>query len=152
MPITIDGLDDLSTLLTQRAPQSAKRYLKKCLDGGADIFKAEAEANAPKESGTLAGNIVTKTEFESGDGDTSLTIKIGPKKGIKWGSLQEFGSQDVRGEDKNGKPFHHTAQPAQRWLTNTYLDNRERVLSVIGTEMIGLLQDLENNTPHKWGR
>lgn len=144
MPIVVEGLDQLSDMLTNIAPTAAKRWMRKVVGEGADVTQKAVEDNAPVYVGVLEESIVQRASFESGDGETELTIDIGPKKGIFWGSIQEFGSQEVEGTDKNGKHFHHTAQPAQRWVTHAWEDSRDRVLDVVATGMVGLLQDLEN--------
>lgn len=144
MGIEIDGLAELSEILTTKTAAAAKRYLKRAGDAGAEVFKTAAEESAPTGIGILEELIVTKTHWESGDGTTELTIDIGPAKQAYWGMFQEFGTQEVEGTDKNGKRFVHAAQPAQRWLTQAFEGSKEQALSAFGTEAIGILQDLEN--------
>lgn len=144
MPIEIEGLKELSEMLTEIAPRAAKRYLKNACQKGADVFKEAAEESAPTGIGILEESIVTQTHWDEGEGTTNLEIDIGPLRSVFWSHLQEFGTQDVTGTDKNGKPFHHTAQPAQRWLTHAFEGSRDRALDVVATELTGLLMDLEN--------
>jgi HK97 gp10 family phage protein len=144
MPIEIEGLSQLSEKLTQLKQNAAKRYLLKAVQEGADVFKEAAEEDAPVYIGVLEESIVTKTSWSQGDGETTLDIDIGPTKQAFWGELQEFGTQDVHGVDKNGKPFHHTAQRPQRWLTNAFESNKDAALDKVATAMTGLLMDLEN--------
>lgn len=144
MPIEIEGLKELSEMLTTIAPRAAKRYLKNACQKGADVFKEAAEESAPTGIGILEELIVTKTHWDDGDGTTNLEIDIGPTKQAYWGMFQEFGTQEISGTDRNGKPFHHAAQPAQRWLTHAFEGSRDQALNVVATEMTGLLMDLEN--------
>jgi HK97 gp10 family phage protein len=146
MPVEIEGLAELSEMLTNIAPSTAKRYMRKAVGAGADIVQEELKDSAPTGIGILEESIVQKASFDDNDdeGTTTLEIDIGPTKQAYWGMFQEFGTQEVVGVDRKGRKFHHTAQPAQRWMTNGWLGCRDAVLDKVATEMTGLLMDLEN--------
>lgn len=146
MGIEIEGLSELSDMLTDIAPSAARRYMRKALGAGADVVQEAAEDTAPEGIGILEESIVQKAIWSSDDdaGTTTLEIDIGPTKHAFWGMFQEFGTQEVIGTDENGKPFHHTAQPGQHWLQRAWESSKDRCLDVVATEMTGLQQDLEN--------
>jgi HK97 gp10 family phage protein len=147
MPIEIEGLEKLSDMLSNIAPTAARRYMRKAVGTGATIVQGELKESAPAHIGVLEESIVQKASWDTSDDSSEiLTVDIGPTKQAFWGMFQEFGTQDVVGVDKNGKKFHHTAQPAQRWMTNAWLGCRDRVLDVVATELTGLLMDLENKS------
>jgi len=144
MSIRIDGLSRLSEMLTNIAPTKAKRKMREALSEGADVVQNAAEESAPVYIGYLEESIVQKGSWESGEGTTTLTVDIGPTKKAFWGMFQEFGTQDVSGTTKKGKPFHHTAQPAQHWLTRSWEGSRDEVLDTIKNEMTALIVELDN--------
>ncbi len=145
MKLEIEGLADLSNLLTQEAPRAAKRYLGRAADPAVEVVLDAMRETVPVGIGILEEELSSEKQFEDVDGATVLTVNIGPNKpSSKWGSLQEFGSQDVEGTDESGKHFHHTAQPGQHWMGRAWESSKDKVLDVFATEAIGILQDLEN--------
>jgi HK97 gp10 family phage protein len=128
---SIEGLNELSTMLTEIAPASAKRYMRKALGAGADVVQEAAETTVPVDVGILEESIVQKASFSDDDdaGTTTLTVDIGPTKQAFWGSLQEFGTRFQQG---------------QHWLGRAWESCKGEVLSRVGTEMTGLLLDLGN--------
>jgi hypothetical protein len=143
--VKIEGLAELSELLTQEAPRAAKRYLSRAADPAAQVVLDALHETVPVSIGILEEELGTEKHFEDDGPDTVLTVEIGPfKPSSKWGSLQEFGSQDVEGTDANGKHFHHTAQPGQHWVGRAWEASRDKVLDVFATEATGILLDLQN--------
>lgn len=127
MPITIDGLSELSQMLTQESVRTAKRYLLNVAKPAAAIVVAALEESAPEETGRLEGGIDFQSRFSGGDG-TTLTIKIGPARNTFWGMFQEFGTHD---------------QPAQHWMAGAWERCQDKCLSVFGTEALARLADME---------
>jgi hypothetical protein len=145
MPITIDGLTKLEDLLQNETPRAAKRYISRCMEPVAQVVvdAAEQTAGGFRGVGILEESISTEKTRMAGD-DFSAEISIGPLKGIFWGSIQEFGSQDVEGTTKSGKHFHHGATPAAHWLTRAWESCKEECLNAFRFEATKLLVDLEN--------
>lgn len=144
MPIEIEGLADLSNVLTTLVPAAAKRYLSRAGDAAASVVVEALEESAPTEIGILEESVVSQKKWGTEDDQTTMDIDIGPTKQAYWGMFQEFGTQEVTGTDKDGKPFHHAAQPAQHWIGRGWEGCKEKTLDVFATEAIGILQDLEN--------
>lgn len=126
--ITIDGLSELSQMLTEMAPQAAKRWLQKTAAPATQVVIDAAQQTVPVDIGVLEEAITSEKHWQSGD-ETVLEIYIGPKKGYFWGSLQEYGT--------------HT-NPPQFWLTRAWESCKNKCRDVWATELVGLLQDLEN--------
>lgn len=130
MPITIDGLEELSQLLTEEAPKAAKRYLLRAMDKAADVVVDALGETVPVELGVLEEAIVKKTDWDStDDGETQLTVAIGPLRQAFWGMFREFGTR---------------FQVGIHWMGRAWGDCKSRVLSVFETEATGILMDLEN--------
>lgn len=143
MSVEIEGLKELSEVLTTLAPAAAKRYLSRAGEAAAEVVVEALEESAPTGIGILEESITTKKTWEDGD-QTTMEINIGPTKHAFWGMFQEFGTQDVEGTDKEGKHFHHAAQPAQHWMGRAFESSKDRCLDVFSTEALGILADLEN--------
>ena len=145
MSVEIEGLAELSELLTQEAPRAAKRYLARAADPAAQVVLDAMQETVPVDIGILEEELGKEKSFEDVNGATVLTVNIGPfKPSSKWGMLQEFGSQDVEGTDKSGRHFHHTAQPGQHWMGRAWEASKDKVLDVFATEATGILLDLQN--------
>jgi HK97 gp10 family phage protein len=129
MAIEIDGLADLSDMLTTLAPRAAKRYLKKAADPAAQVVLDALKDTVPVGVGILEEELTYSTRFEDVGEDTVLTVKIGPKRSAFYGSLQEFGTRFQKG---------------QHWMGRAWESCKDRVLSVFATEALGILADLEN--------
>jgi hypothetical protein len=143
--VQIEGLAELSDLLTQEAPRAAKRYLNRAADPATEVVLDAMRDTVPVGIGILEEELGSDKHFEDVAGATVLTVDIGPfKPSSKWGSLQEFGSQDVEGTDSAGRHFHHTAQPGQHWVGRAWEASKEKVLEVFATEATGILLDLQN--------
>jgi len=127
MPITIDGLDELSTLLTEETARTAKRYLLRVAQPAADVVIDEMKQTAPEMTQRLEEGIGSQSRFTNGD-QTNLTITIGPAWETFWGAFQEFGS---------------STYPAQHWMERAWESSKDKALSVFATEATAMLMDLE---------
>jgi HK97 gp10 family phage protein len=127
--ITIDGLAELSNLLTEITPQAAKRYLSRCAEPAAQVVLDAMAETVPVGVGILEELLGWQKHWSSDGDETTMEIEIGPLKPAFWGSLQEFGT---------------ATQPAQHWFGSAWESCRDECLNVFVTEAIGLLQDLEN--------
>ena len=143
--IKIEGLAELSELLTQEAPRASKRYLNRAADPATEVVLDALHETVPVGIGILEEELGSEKHFEDSNGATTLTVDIGPfKPSSRWGSQQEFGSQDVEGTDSAGRHFHHTAQPGQHWMGRAWEACRDKVQDVFATEATGILLDLQN--------
>lgn len=132
MPIVIEGLAELSELLTQESPKAAKRYLSKAAEPATEVVLDALKETVPVELGILEEELGSEKHFEDDGTATVMTIKIGPKKDMAashYGSLQEWGTRFQRG---------------QHWMTRAWESCKNRVLDVFATEAIGIEMDLEN--------
>jgi hypothetical protein len=127
--VTIDGLDELSNLLTELTPQAAKRYLSRCAEPAAQVVLDAMAETVPVGVGILEEQLGWQKHWGSDGDQTTLEIEIGPLKDVFWGSIQEFGS---------------VFQPARHWFGRAWESSKDECLNVFATEAIGLLQDLEN--------
>jgi HK97 gp10 family phage protein len=127
MPITIDGLSELSEMLTQQSVRTAKRYLLNVAKPAADVVVDAMQATAPEMTGRLDAEIGYQSKFTGGD-ETTLTVKIGPALATFWGMFQEFGTAH---------------QPARHWMQRAWEASQDKCLSVFGTEALARLADME---------
>jgi HK97 gp10 family phage protein len=126
--IEIEGLADLSDMLTTMSPRAAKRWLLRAVEPAAQVVLDAMHETVPVEVGILEERLGYDKEFTNGD-ETTLTVNIGPMKGIFWGSLQEFGTRSQQG---------------QHWMGRAWESSNNRCLDVFATEALGILADLEN--------
>ena len=131
MSIQIEGLAELSTLLTEQTPRAAKRYLSRCADPAAQVVLDAMKQTVPVGVGILEEELTYSKSFDDVGEDTVLTVNIGPKRSAFWGSLQEFGTRFQQG---------------QHWMGRAWESCKDKCLDVFATEAIGILQDLENKT------
>jgi HK97 gp10 family phage protein len=129
MPIVIEGLAELSTLLTELAPAAAKRYLSRAAEPAAQVVIDAMEQTVPVGVGILEEELGWQKKWIDGGDETTLEINIGPLKPAFWGSLQEFGTR---------------YQVGQHWLGRAWESSKDECLSVFSTEALGILADLEN--------
>jgi hypothetical protein len=127
--VHIDGLAELSNLLTELTPQAAKRYLSRCAEPAAQVVLDAMAETVPVGVGILEEMLGWQKHWGSDGDETPMEIEIGPLKPAFWGSLQEFGT---------------ATQPATHWFGNAWMGCRDKVLNVFVTECTGLLMDLEN--------
>lgn len=143
MAIVIDGLKELSDKLASMPATAAKRYLSRAGEAATEVVVEALQESAPVGIGILEKSITSQKKWLDG-AETTMDISVGPSKQVFWGMFQEFGTQEVSGVDKNGKKFHHTAQPAQHWMSRGWESCKDKALDAFATEAIGILQDLEN--------
>jgi HK97 gp10 family phage protein len=127
--ITIDGLKELSDMLTELTPRAAKRYLSRCAEPASQVVLDAMAETVPVAVGYLEEMLGWQKHWGTDGDQTTMVIEIGPLKPAFWGSLQEFGT---------------ATQPAQHWMGRAWMGCRDQCLNVFATEAIGLLQDLEN--------
>jgi HK97 gp10 family phage protein len=129
MGIEIEGLAELSDLLTQETSRAAKRYLGRCAEPAAQVVLDALEQTVPTGIGILEEQLDWQKKFINGDDDTTMQITIGPLKPAYWGSFQEFGT---------------STQEGQHWMGRAWESCKDQCLDVFQTELTGLLMDLEN--------
>lgn len=127
--VHIDGLKELSNMLTTLTPQAAKRYLSRCAEPAAEVVLDAMHETVPVGSGALDANLDWQKKWGTDGDQTTMVITIGPKKGFTWGSMQEFGT---------------VFQKPQHWFGTAWMGCRDEVQNVFVTECIALLMDLEN--------
>jgi hypothetical protein len=128
MAIEIEGLADLSQMLTTLAPRAAKRYLSRCAEPAAQVVLDAMAETVPVGVGILEEELGWQKKWSDGD-ETTMEINIGPLRSAFWGSLQEFGTR---------------FQAGQHWMGRAWEGCRDKCLDVFATEALGILQDLEN--------
>jgi HK97 gp10 family phage protein len=128
MPITVSGLNELSTLLTEETARTAKRYLLKVAQPAADVVIEEMKTTAPDMTHRLEEGIGSQSRFTNGE-QTTLLVTIGPAWETFWGAFQEFGS---------------STYPALHWMERAWEGCKDRCMDVFLTEATGMLLDLEN--------
>ena len=127
MAIQIEGLAELSQLLTEITPQAAKRYLGRCGDSAALPLLAAMQGTVPVGVGILEEQLSYSKKFLSDGDETTLEIKIGPEKPAYWGSFQEFGT---------------STQAGTHWMGRAWESSKDEVLNVFVEEAKALIQDL----------
>jgi HK97 gp10 family phage protein len=114
MSETIEGLEDFEAKLKALEFAVQKESLIAAVKAGAEIIRAEAEARAPRRTGTLAEEemitVVESTAFE-------VVAKIGPSKEAFYGLFQELGTA------------HMTAHP---FLLPAAEDKKQEALDAAG--------------------
>jgi HK97 gp10 family phage protein len=129
MPIEIEGLADLSKMLTTLTPRAAKRYLSRCGEPAAEVVIDAMEQTVPVGVGILEESLTWKKSFLNDGDETTMEIVIGPTRSAYWGSFQEFGTRFQQG---------------QHWMGRAWEACKDKCLSVFATEALGILHDLEN--------
>ena len=141
--VTIEGLDELLDLLRTQTPKAATRYLRKVTARAGQVVLDAMDDTVPVEAGTLRGNLIMKKVRSSDPLD--VTLNIGPRKGIFWGSLTEFG-HDVKtgkrqGKNKKGNLSYSKDQeygtahvPGTHWMGNAWMSTQDQVLAVFEAE------------------
>lgn len=127
--VQIEGLSDLSDLLTELTPRAAKRYLTRCAAPAAQVVLDAMGETVPVGVGILEEQLGWQRKFLNDGDQTTMEVTIGPLKPAFWGSLQEFGT---------------STQPAQHWMGNAWESSKDKCLEVFTTELTGLILDLEN--------
>ena len=96
----VEGGDKLARKLQMLAEETARKHMREAALVGAEVIRAEAEAKAPRKTGTLAGDIQKEVIKQT---KSRVTIEVGPGKKGWYGSLVESGHAVVR----NGKTIGH---------------------------------------------
>jgi len=130
MSIEIQGLAELSVLLTEQTPAAAKRYLGRCADRAAEPLLAAMAGTVPRGIGILEESFTTKKSFANDGDQTTLVLEVGPTKQAFWGSMQEFGT---------------STEPAQHWFGRAFESSKDEILDVFVEEAQNLIQDLGAN-------
>jgi HK97 gp10 family phage protein len=127
--VHIDGLKELSDMLTTLTPQAAKRYLSRCAEPAAQVVLDAMAETVPVGVGILEEQLGWQKKWGTDGDETTMNISIGPLKPAFWGSFAEFGT---------------ATQPAQHWMGRAFESCKDECLNVFVTECTGLLMDLEN--------
>jgi HK97 gp10 family phage protein len=130
MTIEIQGLAELSQLLTEITPQAAKRYLGRCGDRAVEPLLAAMQGTVPVRIGLLEEQLSYSKKFLNDGDETTLEIKIGPEKPAFYGSFAEFGT---------------STQPGIHWMGRAWESSKDEVLSVFTEEALNLVEDLGAN-------
>src|SRR5256885_16145086 len=80
MSVQIEGLAELSTLLTELTPQAAKRYLSRCAQPAAQVVLDAMAQTVPVGIGILEEELGWQKKWAKGDDETTMEINIGPSK------------------------------------------------------------------------
>ena len=127
--IQIDGLKELSNLLTEQTPRAAKRYLRRCAAPAAEVVLGAMAETVPVHIGILEEQLDYSVKFLNDGDETTMEVRIGPNKPAFWGSFREFGT---------------FSQPGIHWMGRAWEASKDECLDVFKTELVGLLLDLEN--------
>lgn len=127
--VHIDGLKELSDLLTELTPKAAKRYLSRCAEPAAQVVLDAMAETVPVGVGILEEQLGWQKHWSNDGDETTMEIEIGPLKPAFWGSFAEFGT---------------ATQPAQHWFGRAFESCKDECLNVFVTECTGLCLDLEN--------
>lgn len=128
-PVEIEGLSELSQMLTELTPKAAKRYLSRCAEPAAQVVLDAMAETVPVGVGILEEMLGWQKKWSNNGDETTMELNIGPLKAAFWGSFQEFGT---------------ATQPAQHWMGRAWESCKDECLNVFVTECTGLLMDLEN--------
>ncbi len=126
--IQLEGISELSELLTEVAPTAAKRYLSNVAQPAAQVVVDALEQTVPVGIGILEEQIGWQKKWTSEGNNTVMTLNIGPLKPAFWGSFQEFGTR---------------FQPGQHWMARAWESCKDDVLSVFvqgASDMIAKLR------------
>lgn len=106
----VEGGDKIARRLQMLAEETAREHIREAALIGAEVIRAEAEAKAPRKTGTLAGDIQKELTKQT---KSRIEIKIGPGKKGWYGRLVEDGHALVRNKKVIGHaPPHPFLRPA----------------------------------------
>lgn len=117
--IEIEGIKELSDLLTELAPRAAKRYLSNCAEPAAQVVLDAMAETVPVGIGILEEELGWQKKWGKDGDQSTMTISIGPLRPAFWGSLQEFGT---------------STEPAQHWFGRAWMACRDECLNVFVTK------------------
>lgn len=106
----VEGGDKLARKLQMIAEETARNHMRECALAGAEVIRVETERLAPRDTGTLAGDIQKEVKKQT---KSRVEVKVGPGKKGWYGHLVEDGHVIATGERK-GKmvPPHPFMRPA----------------------------------------
>jgi hypothetical protein len=116
--VQIEGLKELSDLLTEIVPAAAKRYLGRTAEPAAQVMLDAMAETVPVGIGILEESLIWKRKWLADGDQTTMEISIGPSKQAFWGSFDEFGT---------------ATQPATHWMGNAWESCKDECLSVFQT-------------------
>lgn len=101
----VEGGDKIARKLQMLARETAQEHMRESALAGAEVFRAEAAAKAPRgKTGTLAGDMQKELVKQT---KARVEIKVGPGKKGWYGFLVEDGHAIVRGRGKSAKVIGH---------------------------------------------
>lgn len=112
--MNIKGAEEIKQRLNMMQKEVAGEHLREVALEAAEIIRSEAEARAPRRTGTLASDIHKELDEKEVLG-TRVKVKIGPGKKGWYGRLVEMGHKIVRGRRKAEKQVVGYAPP-KPWL------------------------------------
>lgn len=89
MAVRIDGLAELNRKLRELPRKVQRRGLRRAVRAGAEPIRERAEELAPRRTGRLARNIVTRYRTSRVD---RAVIEVGPGLRAFYGKFQELGT------------------------------------------------------------
>lgn len=137
----VEGGDKLARRLQMMAEEVARKHLREVALAGAEVIRAEAEAKAPRQTGTLASDIHAAVEKQT---KSRVMVKIGPGEKGWYGRLVEEGHAIVRGGRRKGKKAkgrvvgHVPPQPFLRPAFDEKVDEAQKVIEAELKRRIGL--------------
>jgi HK97 gp10 family phage protein len=96
----VEGGDKLARKLQMLAEETAREHMREAALVGAEVIRAEAEAKAPRKTGTLAGDIQKEITKQT---KSRVEIHVGPGRKGWYGRLVEEGHAIVVGGRKRAK-------------------------------------------------
>jgi HK97 gp10 family phage protein len=73
---TVTGLDELEESLTKLVPRQAKTALRRAARAGAQIYAADIEARAPRDTGLLAESLIVRSKVGNDGGESTITASV----------------------------------------------------------------------------
>jgi HK97 gp10 family phage protein len=132
----ISGLDELEEALEELVPKAAKTALRRAARSGAEIYAADIEERAPRDTGLLADSVIVRTTVGKDDDDSTITASVSID--MKANRLAEGAHNDITGPTlavgRNGKLKEVLLGKSGRALKNPYhWAHLEAVFAEFGT-------------------
>ncbi len=106
----VEGGDKLARKLQMIAEETARKHMRECALAGAEVIRAETERLAPRDTGTLAGDIQKEVKKQT---KSRVDVDVGPGKKGWYGRLVEDGHVIATGEKAGDEvPPHPFMRPA----------------------------------------
>lgn len=142
--VRIEGARELEGVLKKLGPRVAKKVVLGALRSGGNIIRREAKRLVPVESGELRDSIIVASERQRKR--TTGNVVIGPRKGVNYGHLVEFGTaphtitvKDAKSLGESGQfgtVVHHPGAVAHPFLRPAFDAKGDEALNKVG-EMLG---------------